>query len=144
MFIVALKRLSHPRTAVRGNLIGALGMLLAIVVTIVLAIQMPEISGLGYWLIAIGLALGIVIGAIFAVKVPMTGMPQMVGLLNGLGGGASLLVAASVAVARAVHRAARAAGHPRDRRHRAARHLRRGRGDGGREPRAARACPLRQ
>lgn len=100
MFIVALKRLSHPRTAVRGNLIGALGMLLAIVVTIVLAIQMPEISGLGYWLIAIGLALGTVTGALFAVKVPMTGMPQMVGLLNGLGGGASLLVAAAELMAK--------------------------------------------
>ncbi|RIK67847.1 MAG: NAD synthetase [Planctomycetota bacterium] len=98
-FIFALKRLSHPRTAVRGNLIGALGMLVAIVITILIAIDDPDISGLGYWLIGIGLLIGTIAGAVFAVKVPMTGMPQMVGLLNGFGGGASMLVAASELVA---------------------------------------------
>lgn len=95
LFILALKRLSHPRTAVRGNLMGALGMLLAIVVTVKIAIDRPDISGAGYWLIGIGLAIGSIAGGIAAVKVPMTGMPQMVGLLNGFGGGASLLVAAA-------------------------------------------------
>lgn len=99
-FIIALKRLGHPRTAVRGNIIGALGMLVAIVVTILIAVKNPEISGLGYWLIGIGLAIGTIAGLIFAIKVPMTGMPQMVGLLNGFGGAASLLVASSELIAR--------------------------------------------
>lgn len=95
LFIFALKRLSHPRTAVRGNMMGALGMLLAIVVTIKVAADHPDITGAGYWLIGIGLAAGAIIGAMFAIRVPMTGMPQLVGLLNGFGGGASLLVAAA-------------------------------------------------
>ncbi len=95
LFILALKRLSHPRTAVRGNLMGALGMGLAIIITVLVAIEDPDISGVGYWLIGIGLALGTGVGAFLALKVPMTSMPQMVGLLNGFGGGASLLVAAA-------------------------------------------------
>ncbi|MBX3394975.1 MAG: NAD(P)(+) transhydrogenase (Re/Si-specific) subunit beta [Phycisphaerae bacterium] len=100
MFILALKRLSHPRTAVRGNLIGALGMLFAIIVTIKIAIDDPDIAGTGYWLIGIGLFVGSVIGALFAIRVPMTGMPQMVGLLNGFGGGASFFVAAAELVSK--------------------------------------------
>jgi NAD(P) transhydrogenase subunit beta len=95
LFIFALKRLGHPRTAVRGNLMGAVGMLIAIAVTVKVAVDDPDIAGLGYWLIGAGIALGTIIGAVFAVRVPMTGMPQMVGLLNGFGGGASLLVAAA-------------------------------------------------
>lgn len=100
MFILALKRLSHPRTAVRGNLIGALGMLFAIIVTIKIAIDDPDIAGTGYWLIGIGLLIGSIIGAAFATRVPMTGMPQMVGLLNGFGGGASFFVAAAELVSK--------------------------------------------
>lgn len=100
LFIVALKRLSHPRTALRGNLIGAFGMLLAIVITVLISIDRPDISGLGYWLIGVGIAVGTIVGAIFAVRVPMTGMPQMVGLLNGFGGGASLLVAGAELIAK--------------------------------------------
>ena len=89
LFIVALKRLSHPRTALRGNLVGAFGMLLAIVITVLISIDRPDISGAGYWLIGVGIAVGTLVGALFAIRVPMTGMPQMVGLLNGFGGGAS-------------------------------------------------------
>lgn len=99
-FIIALKRLSHPRTAVRGNVTGALGMLVAIAVTCFVAYENPDISGLGYWLIGIGLVVGSIAGLYLAVRVPMTGMPQMVGLLNGFGGGASLLVAACELIAR--------------------------------------------
>ncbi|GAB4362349.1 MAG: NAD(P)(+) transhydrogenase (Re/Si-specific) subunit beta [Deltaproteobacteria bacterium] len=87
LFIFCLKGLSHPRTAVRGNFLGALGMLLAVAVTLV------DRQIVGYGVILAGLLAGSAVGALFAVKVPMTGMPQMVALFNGFGGGASVLVA---------------------------------------------------
>jgi NAD(P) transhydrogenase subunit beta len=91
LFIYGLKGLTHPRTAVRGNLIGALGMLIAIVATLV--DQEVLSHPVGYWLIGVGLVVGTVLGVLLAVRVPMTAMPQMVALLNGFGGGASVLVA---------------------------------------------------
>ncbi len=87
LFILGLKGLTHPRTAVRGNRLGALGMLVAIVATLV---HQDVIS---YGLIILGLAIGAGIGAGLALKIKMTNMPQMVALLNGFGGGASVLVA---------------------------------------------------
>jgi NAD(P) transhydrogenase subunit beta len=87
MFILGLKNMSSPKTAVRGNILGATGMMLAIGVT--LLDQRVE----GYWLIGIGLIAGAVIGFWLAQTVPMTGMPEMVGLLNGFGGAASTFVA---------------------------------------------------
>lgn len=92
LFILGLKGLTHPRTAVRGNWLGALGMLIAIVATLLA----KEVLSFG--LIFAGLLLGTVIGAVLAMKVRMTAMPQMVALLNGLGGGASVLVAGAEAV----------------------------------------------
>lgn len=89
LFIVGIKYMSSPKTAVRGNSIGAMGMLLAIGVTL----MGKEIGG--YFFIAIGLVAGSVVGAILANRVQMTDMPQLIGLLNGLGGGASVLVAFS-------------------------------------------------
>ncbi|BAC08247.1 NAD(P)(+) transhydrogenase (Re/Si-specific) subunit beta [Thermosynechococcus vestitus] len=86
LFILGLKKLGSPATARQGNCLAALGMLIAIVVTL-LDRQMMSYTGV---LAAIGL--GSVIGAIAAYKVEMTAMPQMVGLLNGLGGAASALV----------------------------------------------------
>jgi NAD(P) transhydrogenase subunit beta len=87
LFILGIKGLTHPRSAVRGNLIGALGMLIAVIATLV------HQSILEYHWIVIGLIIGTVIGAVLALKVRMTAMPQMVALLNGFGGAASLLVA---------------------------------------------------
>ena len=87
LFIVGLKGLTHPRTAVRGNLLGAAGMLLAIVVTLV------HQEVVGYVLIGIGILIGAVVGAVAAIKIHMTAMPQMVALFNGFGGGASVFVA---------------------------------------------------
>jgi H+-translocating NAD(P) transhydrogenase subunit beta len=88
-FIVGLKRLGAPRTARSGNRIAALGMLAAIVITLVTA-------GILNWIvIATGLAVGAVIGAWAAMRVQMTAMPQMVAIFNGLGGIASALVAAT-------------------------------------------------
>jgi len=86
LFIVGLKGLSHPRTAVRGNLYGALGMLIAVLATMVSV-------GLDFTWIILGLLVGTGVGIWFAFKTPMTSMPQMVALLNGFGGGSSLLVA---------------------------------------------------
>lgn len=85
-FILGLKGLGHPRTAVRGNQLGALGMLIAVVATLLA-------QGLNYQFIIIGFVIGALIGAVVAVKVKMTSMPEMVALFNGFGGGASVLVA---------------------------------------------------
>ncbi len=94
LFIYGLKGLTSPRTAVRGNLLGTLGMLLAIVITLL----NQEILGYGW--IAAGLALGTVIGVILALRIQMTAMPQMVALLNGFGGLASAIVAGAETVQR--------------------------------------------
>jgi len=92
LFILGLKKLGHPRTAPTGNLYGAMGMLLAVVVTIA---QMDFGLTNNFILIGAGLAIGGVIGYVMAVRVQMTGMPEMVALFNGFGGAASALVAAS-------------------------------------------------
>ncbi|NTW20002.1 MAG: NAD(P)(+) transhydrogenase (Re/Si-specific) subunit beta, partial [Nostocales cyanobacterium W4_Combined_metabat2_030] len=87
LFILGLKKLGSPASARNGNLDAAVGMLLAIVAT------MLDQHVLNYEMILIGLAIGSVIGAVIAYKVQMTEMPQMVGLLNGLGGASSALIA---------------------------------------------------
>ena len=92
LFILGLKKLGHPRTAPTGNLYGATGMLLAIVVTIA---QMDFGLTNNFILIVAGLAIGGLIGYVMAVRVQMTGVPEMVALFNGFGGAASALVAAS-------------------------------------------------
>jgi NAD(P) transhydrogenase subunit beta len=96
LFIVAFKLLAHPRTAVRANLLGALGMGIAIMAALFeqpIQKSLAEHGATPYVLIAVAGAIGSVLGATLAVRVPMTGMPQMVALLNGFGGAASLLVA---------------------------------------------------
>ena len=87
LFILGLKGLTHPRTALRGNLLGALGMLLAVLVTLL------DRRILSFELILLGLVVGSLIGVVLALKIQMTGMPQLVALFNGFGGGASVLVA---------------------------------------------------
>jgi NAD(P) transhydrogenase subunit beta len=90
LFIVGLKRLSHPATARRGNALSALGMLIAIAATL---LNRQIVS---FPLIALGIVAGSALGLWMARAVPMTSMPQMVGLLNGFGGGASLRGATGV------------------------------------------------
>lgn len=87
LMIVGLKGLTRPRTAVRGNLIGAVGMLVAVIATLFdhNVLTLPTIF--------VGLIIGSAIGAVLAQRVRMTAMPEMVGLLNGFGGLASVLVA---------------------------------------------------
>ncbi len=86
-FILALRFLSTPAHARRGNQIGAAGMLVAIVVTWIKA------GGASWWAIVIGMVIGGGCGAFGARKVRMTAMPQMVALFNGVGGGAAALIA---------------------------------------------------
>jgi H+-translocating NAD(P) transhydrogenase subunit beta len=86
-FILALRFLSNPATARRGNQIGALGMLVAIVVTFL------QKSVDSYWEIIVGMIVGGVFGFVAARRVRMTAMPQMVALFNGVGGGAAALIA---------------------------------------------------
>ena len=85
-FILALRFLSNPTTARRGNWIGAAGMLVAIGVTF------AQNSIMSYWEIGVGMAVGGSFGAVAARKVRMTAMPQMVALFNGVGGGAAALI----------------------------------------------------
>ena len=89
LFIIGLKGMTKPRTAVRGNWIGSLAMLLAIVATL---LHRDVVTWTG---ILISIAIGSVIGTVMAKRVQMTTMPQMVALLNGLGGGGSFLVSGS-------------------------------------------------
>ena len=92
MFIRGIKGLTHPRTAVSGNLTSALGMLLAVVATLLA-------DGLNYQWILLGAVIGGLVGGVIAVRVQMTKIPEMVALFNGFGGGASVLVAGSAMVA---------------------------------------------
>lgn len=87
LFILGLIGLTRPRTAVRGNLMGAVGMLIAVVVTLF------DQQILSYWAIVLGLLIGSGMGAALALKVKIERLPEMVALLNGLGGAASFLVA---------------------------------------------------
>ncbi len=89
LFILGIKYLGSPKTARKGNLFAAIGMFLAIAATLF------DQQVLTFEWIIIGALIGSVTGLVMAYKTPMTGMPQMVGLLNGFGGGASILVALS-------------------------------------------------
>ena len=91
LFILGIKGMTHPRTAVRGNLLGALGMLIAVIVTLT-AVSMD------WWIIVAGLVVGTAGGVWLAQAVQMTQMPQLVALFNGFGGIASVLVAGAEVV----------------------------------------------
>jgi NAD(P) transhydrogenase subunit beta len=87
LFIIGIKRGTHPTTAKQGNLVAAVGMVVAVATTLLL-------DGIGNWgLIAAGLGVGAAVGYIASVRVQMTEMPQMVALYNGVGGGAVALIA---------------------------------------------------
>ena len=92
LFILGLRGLSHPRTSIRGNMMGAAGMLIAVVVTLL------DRQIVGYGIIAAGFVVGAAAGTVLALRIQMTAMPQLVGLFNGFGGAASLLVAGAVMI----------------------------------------------
>lgn len=87
LFIQGLRDMTHPRTAVRGNLTSAGGMFIAVAATVL------WFEILDPWVLIAGLIVGGAIGVWLSVTVDMTEMPQLVGLFNGFGGGASALVA---------------------------------------------------
>jgi H+-translocating NAD(P) transhydrogenase subunit beta len=86
LFILGVRRGTHPTTAKQGNLIAATGMAIAIVTTLLL-------DGIGNWgLLILGLAIGTAVGVVASLRVQMTAIPQMVALYNGVGGGAVALI----------------------------------------------------
>ena len=89
LFIIGIKKLSHPKTARNGNFLSALGMFVAIISTLIAS------DNIDLQMIMIGMIIGTVIGTLFAQKVEMTQMPQMVAIFNGFGGSASALIAAA-------------------------------------------------
>ena len=97
LFIFGIKMLSSPKTAPKGNMYGAVGMLVAVLVT-VLKMQLSENGIEGWMWIIVGLGVGAGIGYWMASTVEMTGMPELVALFNGFGGAASALVALSEAL----------------------------------------------
>jgi NAD(P) transhydrogenase subunit beta len=97
LFIIGLKGLTHPRTAVRGNLLGACGMLLAIVITLM------DRSIVSFEIILAGVVIGAVIGAVLAIKIEMTSMPELVAAFNGFGGIASVFVAGAAIIENTLH-----------------------------------------
>ena len=89
LFILGIKKLSHPKTARSGNFLSACGMFVAIISTLIAN------DNIDLQMIVLGMIIGSAIGALFAQKVEMTQMPQMVAIFNGFGGSASALVAAA-------------------------------------------------
>ena len=89
-FVWGLKLLSSPETARKGNLIASVGMAAAIIGILIVPM---DIGANNYAWVAGGLVLGGGIGLLLAFKVKMTGMPQMVSILNGLGGAAAVIIA---------------------------------------------------
>lgn len=89
LFILGLKQMGRARTAVRGNLLSAIGMTVAVVATLIGIWRRDEPFG---YIIA-GTVIGATIGIVLAQKIKMTAMPQLVALFNGFGGGASVFVA---------------------------------------------------
>ncbi len=89
LLILGMRNLSSPKTAPFGNKLAAVGMLLAVVATLL------NEEVVDFAVIIAGVVVGSAIGAVLAVRIQMTAMPQMVALLNGFGGGASALVASA-------------------------------------------------
>ena len=95
LFILGLRNLSSPKTAALGNQMAAVGMLIAIVATLMVS------EVVDFPIVMAGIVVGSLIGAIAAIRIEMTSMPQMVALLNGFGGAASVLVASAEVFSRA-------------------------------------------
>ena len=91
LFILGLKMLSHPLTARRGNMLAAVGMVLAILATILFHQKDGQPIGNIGWIIA-AIVIGTLIGWVIAKRVKMTAMPQLVSFFNGMGGAAAALI----------------------------------------------------
>jgi NAD(P) transhydrogenase subunit beta len=91
LFIIGLKMLSHPLTARRGNTLAAIGMVMAIIATILFHHEDGKPIG-NIVLILIAIVIGTIIGWVIAKRVKMTAMPQLVSFFNGMGGAAAALI----------------------------------------------------
>jgi NAD(P) transhydrogenase subunit beta len=91
LFILALRGLSNPETSRRGNLLGMIGMAIAIVTTLA---SHPPVGFSAWVLVVVGMAMGGGAGAVIARRVPMTSMPELVAAFHSLVGMAAVLVAA--------------------------------------------------
>src|SRR6201984_2409317 len=91
LFILSLRGLSSPATSRRGNLLGIIGMAIAVATTLA---NHPPADGLAWVLVVVGIAIGASIGAVIARRVPMTSMPELVAAFHSLVGMAAVLVAA--------------------------------------------------
>ena len=91
LFILALRGLSHPTTSRKGNIYGMIGMAIAILTTLALAVP----SAAGFGLIVLGLAIGGAVGAFIARRIAMTAMPQLIAAFHSLVGLAAVMVAAA-------------------------------------------------
>lgn len=87
LFIIGLRYLTSPTTARKGNIVAMTGMIIAVAVTLF------DFSVLNYHMILLSIIVGSFVGGVLARTIKMTAMPQMVGLFNGFGGGASALIA---------------------------------------------------
>src|SRR5206468_2422026 len=95
-FIQALKGLSHPTSARRGNVFGMSGMAIAAITTVALIIKLQQqfaTAGIGFWLVVLGLVIGGAIGATLAKRVEMTKMPELVAAMHSLIGLAAVCIA---------------------------------------------------
>jgi H+-translocating NAD(P) transhydrogenase subunit beta len=93
LFILGMKGLSSPKGARRGNWISAVGMVIALLTTVVNLALLHKFTAVGATLAVVGVVIGGVVGTVGARRVQMTAIPQMVALFNGVGGGAAALVA---------------------------------------------------
>ena len=94
LFVLSLAGLSKQTTARRGNLLGIIGMLIAISVTLVAMLQSGHAMTV-YTMMAVAITAAVVVGAVLAVRVPMTGMPELVAMLHSFVGLAAVLVGIS-------------------------------------------------
>jgi len=91
-FVIGIRRLSSPDTARAGNILAAVGMAIAIVAT--MFVSLPKGDNNYVWIIG-AMILGGIIGAVASKRVPLTAMPQLVSMFNGLGGACAVVIAAA-------------------------------------------------
>ncbi|MGD0555705.1 MAG: NAD(P)(+) transhydrogenase (Re/Si-specific) subunit beta [Streptosporangiaceae bacterium] len=92
-FVIGLHQMNSPATARRGNQVSTMGMVIAVIATLILLIHDGTVTGVGWAVLIVGAALGSAAGLYSARTVQMTAMPQLVSMFNAVGGGAAALVA---------------------------------------------------
>lgn len=93
-YVIGLHMMRVPKTARNGNRLSAVGMILAVIMTFLIAINKNEATNIGWIIMAVGVVLGVIYGVVRARTVKMTDMPQLVSLFNAVGGGAAAAIGA--------------------------------------------------